>query len=460
MASGDTVVAQSTPYGYGGIGVVRVSGPDALQILGRLTNLSKERLRAFKPRFVYKEIVLDENKEPFDDAVLTYFKGPESYTGENLLEISCHGSPYILKYIVDLCINYGACPAGPGEFTKRAFINGKIDLMQAESVASMVSASSHRGVSIALNGLRGALSEEIAVVRDKIINVLSYSEHLLDVSEEDVVDTNIAYIINKVTKIHKKVQKLIKNYNTCRIMTSGAVVVLCGPPNSGKSTLFNALVGSSRAIVNKDPGTTRDLIDAQIIIEGVPITLVDTAGLRDPENDVEGEGIQKARAYMKMADLACAINDITQIKASTETPQIFDNILLKETTLVNVYNKIDLVKGGSLDKLSGFFKGKLITSALTGLGVEELKKHIIISLGLENSASENYGITTPRQYNAIMKSDVAVASVLALADHVPIQLELVSFELQNALRGVEDLLGIKTADEILDNMFNSFCVGK
>jgi len=457
MANGDTVVAQSTPYGYGGIGVIRVSGPDALRILGRLTNLSKERLRAFKPRLVYKEIVLDENKEPFDDAVLTYFKGPESYTGEDLLEISCHGSPYILKYVVDLCINYGACPAGPGEFTKRAFINGKIDLMQAESVANMVSASSHRGVGIALNGLRGALSKEIAVVRDKIINVLSYSEHLLDVSEEDVADTNIAYIINKVTKIHKKVQKLIKNYNTCRIMTSGAVVVLCGPPNSGKSTLFNALVGSSRAIVNKDPGTTRDLLDALIIIDGVPITLVDTAGLRDPENDVESEGIQKAREYMKVADLAYVINDITKMEVSTE---MIDNKLLKETSVVNIYNKIDLIKKGVLDKSSGVFKGGLITSALTGVGVEELKKHIIIALGLENSTSENCGITTPRQYNAIMKSDIAMASVIELADRMPIQLELVSFELQNALRGVEDLLGIKTADEILDNMFNSFCVGK
>jgi len=457
MANGDTVVAQSTPYGYGGIGVIRVTGPDALQILGRLTNLSKERLRTIKPRLVYKEIILDEKKEPFDDAVVIYFKSPKSYTGEDLLEISCHGSPYILKYIVDLCINYGACPAGPGEFTKRAFINGKIDLMQAESVANMVSASSHRGVSIALNGLRGALSKEIAVVRDKIINVLSYSEHLLDVSEEDIVDTNIAYIINKVTKIHKKVQKLIKNYNTCRIMTSGAVVVLCGPPNSGKSTLFNALVGSDRAIVNKDPGTTRDLLDAPMVIDGVPITLVDTAGLRDSENDVESEGIQKARDYIKGADLVYFVNDITKTKSSAE---VLDYILLKETSVVNIYNKIDLIKKGVLDKTPNIIKGGLMTSALTGLGVDELKKHIIITLGLENSTSENVGITTQRQYNAIMKSDVAMASVIELTSHVPIQLELVSFELQNALRGVEDLLGIKTADEILDNMFNSFCVGK
>jgi len=457
MANGDTVVAQSTPYGYGGIGVIRVTGPDALQILGRLTNLSKERLRTIKPRLVYKELILDEKKDPFDDAVVIYFKSPKSYTGEDLLEISCHGSPYILKYIVDLCINYGACPAGPGEFTKRAFINGKIDLMQAESVSNMVSASSHRGVSIALNGLRGDLSKEIAVVRDKIINVLSYSEHLLDVSEEDIVDTNIAYIINKVTKIHKNVQKLIKNYNTCRIMTSGAVVVLCGPPNSGKSTLFNALVGSDRAIVNKDPGTTRDLLDALIVIDGVPITLVDTAGLRDSENDVESEGIQKARDYIKGADLVYFVNDITKTKTYAE---VLDYILLKETSVVNIYNKIDLIKKDVLDKTSSIIKGGLMTSALTGLGVDELKKHIIITLGLENSTSENVGITTQRQYNAIMKSDVAMASVIELTSHVPIQLELVSFELQNALRGVEDLLGIKTADEILDNMFNGFCVGK
>ena len=457
MANGDTVVAQSTPYGYGGIGVIRVTGPDALQILGRLTNLSKERLRTIKPRLVYKELILDEKKDPFDDAVVIYFKSPKSYTGEDLLEISCHGSPYILKYIVDLCINYGACPAGPGEFTKRAFINGKIDLMQAESVSNMVSASSHRGVSIALNGLRGDLSKEIAVVRDKIINVLSYSEHLLDVSEEDIVDTNIAYIINKVTKIHKNVQKLIKNYNTCRIMTSGAVVVLCGPPNSGKSTLFNALVGSDRAIVNKDPGTTRDLLDAPMVIDGVPITLVDTAGLRDSENDVESEGIQKARDYIKGADLVYFVNDITKTKTYAE---VLDYILLKETSVVNIYNKIDLIKKDVLDKTSSIIKGGLMTSALTGLGVDELKKHIIITLGLENSTSENVGITTQRQYNAIMKSDVAMASVIELTSHVPIQLELVSFELQNALRGVEDLLGIKTADEILDNMFNGFCVGK
>jgi len=457
VTNGYTVVAQSTPYGYGGIGVVRVTGPDALRILGDLTSMPKNRLRTIKPRVAYREIIFDENKEPFDDVVLTLYKGPESYTGEDVLEISCHGSPYILKYIVDLCINYGACPAGPGEFTRRAFINGKIDLMQAESVANMVSASSHRGVNIALNGLRGSLSKEINVMRDEIIDVLSYSEHLLDVSEDDLTDTNIAYIIHKTSRTQEKVQKLLKNYNTCRIMTSGAVVVLCGPTNSGKSTLFNSLVGSDRAIVHQEPGTTRDLLDAMIIIDGVPITLVDTAGLREVVDDVESEGIRRAEDYINKADLICIIKDITQGSLSSE---MVDNILLEKNQVVNIYNKIDLITKREMNKYRGSLKRGLYTSALMGLGLDELKKYIVTNLNLENNTGENFGITTPRQYNAIINSDASITAVLEITKHTPIQLELVSFELQNALQGIEDLLGLKTADEILDRMFESFCVGK
>jgi tRNA modification GTPase len=419
--------------------------------------MPKNRLRTIKPRVAYRKIIFDENKEPFDDVVLTLYKGPESYTGEDVLEISCHGSPYILKYIVDLCINYGACPAGPGEFTRRAFINGKIDLMQAESVANMVSASSHRGVNIALNGLRGSLSKEINVMRDEIIDVLSYSEHLLDVSEDDLTDTNIAYIIHKTSRTQEKVQKLLKNYNTCRIMTSGAVVVLCGPTNSGKSTLFNSLIGSDRAIVHQEPGTTRDLLDAMIIIDGVPITLVDTAGLREVVDDVESEGIRRAEDYINKADLICIIKDITQGSLSSE---MVDNILLEKNQVVNIYNKIDLITKREMNKYRGSLKRGLYTSALMGLGLDELKKYIVTNLNLENNTGENFGITTPRQYNAIINSDASITAVLEITKHTPIQLELVSFELQNALQNIEDLLGLKTADEILDRMFESFCVGK
>jgi len=457
VVNGDTVVALSTPYGYGGIGVVRVTGPCALQVFGGLSCLSKNKLRTIKPRFAYKEIIFDENKKPFDDVIITFYKGPESYTGEDVLEISCHGSPYILKYVIDLCVKYGACPAGPGEFTKRAFVNGKIDLMQAESVANMVSASSHRGVNISLNVLRGALSKKINAMRDKIIDVLSYSEHLLDVSEDDLISSDITYIVDKTTEIQENVQKLIDNYNTCRIMTSGALVVLCGPSNSGKSTLFNSLVGSDRAIVNQDPGTTRDLLEAMIIINGIPITLVDTAGIRDTEDGVEIEGIRRAEDYIRGADLVCLITDIT---LGNKTTEVVDNILLKENNVIKIYNKIDLITTGELNKYQRKYSRELFTSAITGVGLKKLKKGVVNALNLENNTSETFGITTPRQYNAIIKSSAAISSVLKITNEMPIQLELVSYELQSALRGIEDLLGIKTADELLNNMFNSFCVGK
>ncbi len=451
------MVAQSTPYGYGGIGIVRVTGPSAVKILGRLSGMSKNKLRTIKPRKAYKRSILDENNNPFDDVVVTLYKKPKSYTGEDVLEISCHGSPYIMKYIIDLCINYGASPAGPGEFTKRAFINGKIDLMQAESVANMVSASSHRGVNIALNGLRGSLSKEIGVMREELVDILSYSEHLLDVSEEDLTHVDVSYIIDKTAKTQKILENLMKTYNTCRIMTSGAIVVLAGPTNSGKSTLFNSLAGYDRAIVNQAPGTTRDLLEAMVIIEGVPITVVDTAGVRVPADSVESEGIRRAKEHMKKADITCMVQDITRVNMSSEDA---DNILLKKNGFVFIFNKIDLIKKGLLNKYREKFKGALFTSALNGLGLEELKKHILSVLDLKNNDSESFGITTPRQYNAIIKSNAATLKVKKMINQNPIQLELISYELQSALRGIEELLGIKTTDEILDNMFNSFCVGK
>ncbi len=457
MGDGDTVVAQSTPYGYGGIGVVRVTGSGAVKILGRLAGIPKNELQKIKLRKALKRTIFDENNNPFDDAVVTLYKKPKSYTGEDVLEISCHGSPYIIKYIIDLCIKYGASPARPGEFTKRAFINGKIDLMQAESVANMVSASSHRGVNIALNGLRGALSKEIGAMRDELVDVLSYSEHLLDVSEEDIINTDISYIINKTAKTQKMLHNLMKTYDTCRIMTSGAIVVLAGPTNSGKSTLFNSLAGYERAIVNRAPGTTRDLLETMVLVDGVPITIVDTAGVRDPADSIESEGIRRAKEHMKKADITCVVRDITCVNASSE---VVDNILVKKTGNVFIFNKTDLIKKSLLNEYRAKFKSALFISALNGLGVDELKKHILSALDLKNNDSESFGITTPRQYSAIIKSNAAMVKIKKIVNQNPIQLELISYELQNALRGIEELLGVKTTDEILDNMFNSFCVGK
>ena len=240
-------------------------------------------------------------------------------------------------------------------------------------------------------------------------------------------------------------------------MTSGALVVLAGPVNSGKSTLFNRLVGSDRSIVNPVPGTTRNLIEAQIIIEGVPITLVDTAGLRVALEGVEIEGVRRAKDYIKKADYVYLVLDVT---GDYKRTYIDDNELLKEIRSATIFNKIDLKTNGDISKYKQDYKKGLFMSALNNVGVKKLKNHIIKSLDLENSNGKSFGITTPRQYKAISISEAAVGSVTKILRQPPIQLELVSFELQNALSGIEDLLGVKTADDILNTMFEGFCVGK
>ena len=232
---------------------MRVSGPGAIKILAGLLGVPKIKLRDIKPRKAYKKTILDENNNPFDDVIVTLYKKPKSYTGEDVLEISCHGSPYIIKYIIDLCINFGANPASPGDFTKRAFINGKIDLMQAESVANMVSASSHRGVNIALNGLRGSLSNEIGVMRDVLVDILSYSEHLLDVSEEDITNVDISYIIDKTeknvaTSTRKDMLKQMKNVRNMPVSQSNANNQ--APPANPDDKVFDALIGNDSDLDN------------------------------------------------------------------------------------------------------------------------------------------------------------------------------------------------------------------
>ena len=290
MLSGDTIVAQSTPYGYGGLGVLRLSGKDSLKILKRITKNKKQ----LTPRLA-ERLTVYVNNEPVDEVVATYYKNPKSFTGEEMIEISCHGSPYIIETVINACIQKGARAAGPGEFTKRAYVNGKIDLIQAESIANMIVASSKAGLNNAMHGLKGKLSKSAKDVSNKITDLLGYCEHLLDVSEVDIQKDNHNYVKTEITQIHKKLSKLIENYDTCRVMTFGAIVALVGKANSGKSTLFNCLAGNKRAIVNEQPGTTRDYIDTQILIKGVPIKLIDTAGIRDSKNKIESEGIDKSK---------------------------------------------------------------------------------------------------------------------------------------------------------------------
>ena len=447
MSLGDTIVAQSTPYGYGGIAVVRLSGADSIKILKKITKQIKkpESWLAQKTKIYHKKDVLDE-------AVVVCYNKPKSFTGEDMVEISCHGNPFIVDSIINECIDHGASSAGPGEFTRRAFENGKIDLIQAESIANTIATSSKAGLFNAMSGLGGEMSKVINNISKDITELLSYCEHLLDVSDEDIQKDNRTHVSKKTSEINNGLLKLIENYDTCRVLTHGAIVVLAGKTNSGKSTLFNALVEKNRSIVNETAGTTRDYVDANISISGVPIRLVDTAGVRRSKNTVEVEGIDNSIMLIEKADLVCLVRD-SSVK---DDLYVADIVELKNDNIIYINNKSDLINEIDFNKKKDL---QLYVSALNKTGISRLKGAILEQLNVEKIPNKLTGVSTPRQYECIADCIKSLANTNKMIKN-GFQLELICYELENALSCINSLLGVETGDLVLNNMFNSFCVGK
>ena len=447
MSSGDTIVAQSTPYGYSGIGVVRMSGSESTKIFKKISRIKKKLTsRIANKAYIYKK------GDKIDEVMVVWYKAPKSYTGEDVIEISCHGNQYIVESIIEECIKGGAVAAGPGEFTKRAFQNGKIDLIQAESIANTISTSSSVGLFNAISGVSGNMSKSIRETKNKIIKLLSYCEHLLDVSEVDIQNDNKKHTAKEITKISKKLAELTENYDTCRVLTYGAKIVLAGKTNSGKSTLFNVLVGENRSIISKSPGTTRDYIDARISLSGVPILLIDTAGIRQSNDSIEALGVEKSKELIKDADLVCYMTDITD-NNSSEVP---DNIELMDDKIIYIYNKVDLI---NLKEKRKAGDKSIYISALNKTGISKIKSSILKKLNVDNVPDKLVGVSTPRQFQCINSCLVSLKNVSDILS-VGFELELICFELNEALESINDLLGENTEETVLNNMFDSYCVGK
>jgi len=447
MSLGDTIVAQSTPYGYGGIAVVRLSGPDSIKILKKISKQIK------KPEsWIAQKTKIYQKKDVLDETVVVCYNKPKSFTGEDMVEISCHGNPFIVDSIINECIDHGASSAGPGEFTRRAFENGKIDLIQAESIANTIAASSKAGLFNAMSGLGGEMSKAINDISKDITELLSYCEHLLDVSDGDIQKDNRTHVSKKTSEINNGLLKLIENYDTCRVLTHGAIVVLAGKTNSGKSTLFNALVEKNRSIVNETAGTTRDYVDANISISGVPIRLVDTAGVRRSKNTVEVEGIDNSIMLIEKADLVCLVRD-SSVK---DDLYVTDIIELKNDNIIYINNKSDLINERGFNKKRDL---QLYVSALNKTGISRLKGAMLEQLNVEKIPNKLTGVSTPRQYECITDCIKSLANTNKMIKN-GFQLELICYELENALSCINSLLGVETGDLVLNNMFNSFCVGK
>lgn len=446
----DTIVAPATPYGIGGIAVVRLSGSQSLLIVNKLINNNRLGL---KPRYATLVNIQDEDGVVIDESVVTFFKAPNSYTGEDSIEISCHGSPVVVDKIISTCCHFGARIAEPGEFTKRAFINGKMDLVQAEAVASLIHSQSEESSRLNLRLLHGELSKKLNAFQQSLIGAISKVEFELDISEDELQPDLNNQVSSLVKKQIKQIQALLSSYKQARLLNRGALVVIAGPPNVGKSTLLNTLSETDRAITSHLPGTTRDAIDVPLILDGVPINLVDTAGIRQTSEGIEREGVNRTFNYLKKAALIILVHD----------PELIETLYgdyPHGVPVLEIMNKVDLLTKTELESTQRTHSNRLFLSAKTGFNVELLKQQIKASLGISSSLSDNITITTSRQQRTLKHCFDKLNATAELLNSPRCAYELVSIELREALDAIGAILGQTTPDDILNNIFNQFCVGK
>jgi len=450
-----TIVALATPIGVGGIAVIRVSGPLSLHVASKISGLPKKK---FRSRFAQFSSVCNSGGSEIDRGILTFFKGPNSYTGEDVLEISSHGGVVIPERIIDACLSFGCLPAEPGEFTRRAFLNGKMDLAQAEAVADVIAANSRLSQKISYRMLSGKFSDFVHNMKSSLMNVVSLVEASLDFTENEILPVPNNDLMDSLDFIIESGNSLLHTYTTGRLLKHGAIVSIIGFPNVGKSSILNALISEERAIVNEIPGTTRDVIEVIYQINGFPFRFIDTAGLRSTKHPIEQRGIEFSQKYIAQSDLVIWVFDINQ-----STPFILKEIQRPffEAPFLLVLNKTDLMEDSD-DSLKPFFqKGINIisVSALKNWGFDVLIQKILSSLFSTQLTDHEVILTNSRHKNAIHET---LSCLNKAKDLLSIDSEqaLVAFELRDALSHLDKILGITTADDILDNIFSTFCIGK
>ncbi len=448
MISSDTIVACATPYGIGGIAVVRISGKTAIKIAQKVS----KRKPLLKNRYASFVSLYSENDEAFDVGVMTAFHAPNSYTGEHVVEISCHGNPSIVNRLINICVSLGARVAEPGEFTRRAFINGKLDLVQVEAVSALIHSNSEKSSFLNQRILSGELSKKLNEVKDFLVNALSFVEFELDISEEALVEEPVKKILNSAYAALKRIKNLSNTYKEGRLINRGACVVITGRTNVGKSTLLNALLEENKALVSETPGTTRDSIDAHLMYDGISITLTDTAGIRKASDSIEKEGVKRAINKVRAADLVIEVLDSKEIYKSK-------SVNLKGS-VIRVLNKIDLLSEAEIKSLNKRHKYTINISALTGDGISNLKNEIKKTLHTSDVFSNEVYLITQRQHNITKISFQSINSAIVKLKSVSPPLELVSVDLRDALSAIDQMLGKTTSDDILNNIFSRFCVGK
>jgi tRNA modification GTPase len=461
----DTIVAIATPPGRGGIGVVRLAGPESKAIVMPMLRLKHD----LEPgRAVFGELIephaLPDDSQPgpagphnerVDEVVVTYFGKPHSYTTDDIVEISAHGSPVVLRQIVEWAVARGARIADPGEFTMRAFLHGRIDLTQAEAVRDLIDAQTVYQARVAAQQLGGALSHRLQPIKKKLVELIAELEAGIDFAEDDVAVMPAEHICERIQAIRQPLQELAKSFAYGKLVHEGLTLAIVGRPNVGKSSLFNRLVESERAIVTSTPGTTRDLVSETVAIGGIPVKLVDTAGIRRALDEAESIGIRKSMEALADADLVLVVLDSSQ-EVGEEDRDLLAQVAAR--SVIVVANKCDIAS--SRFSVPGPALRQARTSAVTNEGVEQLRAEILACIGGDTGPQAEGGFLTNLRHQERVQEAISGlnAATSAVANKIPH--EMVLMDLYNSLRALDELTGATSTDDILNLIFSTFCIGK
>lgn len=452
----DTIAAISTPPGEGGIGIVRLSGPDAVSIVSQCFRSSSGRDIASHPHRVFHgEFFQDER--PVDEVLVHVMRAPNSYTREDVVEINGHGGAVPLNAVLELVLSAGARLAEPGEFTKRAFLNGRIDLVQAEAVIDRIRAQTRAGLQAAAAAARGALSTSIQTIRDNLVDAKAYVEAAVDFPDDDLPELITPQLRDRLVESAEEMRSLLATADAGRLFREGAAIAIVGRPNVGKSSLFNALLRDARAIVTAQPGTTRDRLDESVAIDGIPVRLTDTAGVREAENEAERIGVDRAREAMEQAAAVILVLDASEA-ARPEDIAIANDIVSYDAPALLVLNKIDLEGADLTLRVPGEFSAVAPLSAVTGDGIAELESAIgeLLRAGVE-IAPDRGQLNRLHQKDSLRRALDAMEHLCNDFDASP---EFLSMDLSAAIDALGEITGETTPDDLLERIFSSFCIGK
>ena len=450
----DTICALSTPEGIGAIALIRLSGKDAISIINAVFSKDVSDVKSHTAHFGS----IKNDAQILDEVLLTVFKNPNSFTGENLVEIGCHGSPYIKAEIIKLLIKRGARLAGPGEFSMRAFFNGKMDLSQTEAVADLIASGSEKAHKLAMHQMRGGFSKEISELRQELMNFASLIELELDFSEEDVEFADRRQLEDLINLVEGKINKLLNSFQYGNAIKNGVPVAIVGPPNAGKSTLLNVLLNEDKAIVSDIAGTTRDVIEDTMIIDGVEFRFIDTAGIRETKDVIENLGIKRSYDQIKLARIVFLVIDLIGMTSSSVLEQIRifkEEAISEEQTLVCIFNKVDEVDKAAFESLNEI---GVFISAKSKKGIEALQKRLVAEIG-EESSEGGVVVTNIRHYEILQKCQISVSKVKEGLD-MQITADLLAMDIRETMNLLGEITGEISSDDLLGNIFANFCIGK